>query len=163
MARHRCAVWLLEAGYTCAVDTDARARGACNGEESIYGPNKSTSFPTSGPHERLYSSSNELVRYMVGRELSERRALAIVGMSTSAYRYHVIAHRLQLACPMVCTTTGLHADLAAWLSRLRDSLQPALARKVATPYRLLMPINSVDLENLLSHVDSNARKLHGWT
>jgi putative transposase len=29
----------------------------------------------------------ELVRYMVGRELSERRALAIVGMSASAYRY----------------------------------------------------------------------------
>jgi hypothetical protein len=28
MAHHRKAVWQLEAGYTCAVDTDARARGA---------------------------------------------------------------------------------------------------------------------------------------
>jgi hypothetical protein len=29
----------------------------------------------------------ELVRYLIGQELSERRALAIAGMSASAYRY----------------------------------------------------------------------------
>jgi len=38
MAQHRNAVRLLEAGYTCAVDTDAKAQEACIGEESIYGP-----------------------------------------------------------------------------------------------------------------------------
>ena len=37
MAQHRKAVRFSEAGYTCAVDTDAKAREACNGEESIYG------------------------------------------------------------------------------------------------------------------------------
>jgi hypothetical protein len=48
MAQHRTAVRYLEAEYTCAVDADARARGLCKGEESIYGPYEFGTLDTDG-------------------------------------------------------------------------------------------------------------------
>ena len=38
-------------------------------------------------------SRRDLVRYMTGRGLSERRALGVIGMSASAYRYRPVADR----------------------------------------------------------------------
>jgi hypothetical protein len=38
-------------------------------------------------------SRRDLVRHMTGRGLSERRALRVIGMSASAYRYRPVADR----------------------------------------------------------------------
>nr|WP_250879187.1 IS3 family transposase [Luteibacter anthropi] len=50
----------------------------------------------------------ELVRYLVGRELSERRSLAIADMSASAYRYEPRPDRNVELREMICALANRH-------------------------------------------------------
>ncbi|WP_441295033.1 IS3 family transposase [Luteibacter sp. 9135] len=50
----------------------------------------------------------ELVRYLIGKELSERRSLAIAGMSASAYRYEPRPDRNVSLREMICALANRH-------------------------------------------------------
>jgi hypothetical protein len=50
----------------------------------------------------------ELVRYLVGRELRERRSLAIGGVSASAYRYEPRPDRNVELGEMICALANRH-------------------------------------------------------
>ncbi|GAA0915769.1 hypothetical protein GCM10009552_33760 [Rothia nasimurium] len=50
----------------------------------------------------------ELVRYLVSRELSERRSLAIAGMSAGAYRYEPRPDRNVELREMICALANRH-------------------------------------------------------
>lgn len=50
----------------------------------------------------------ELVRYLIGKELSERRSLAIAGMSASAYRYEPRPDRNVELREMICALANRH-------------------------------------------------------
>jgi hypothetical protein len=50
----------------------------------------------------------ELVRYLIGRELSERRSLTMAGMSASAYRYEPRPDRNVERREMICALANRH-------------------------------------------------------
>lgn len=72
-----------------------------------------------------------------------------------------IATGLQLASPVVGTTTGFHADFTARFNSLQQCLQPVSTAQLFASNGLLSAINTVYLEHILCQVDPNANKLHG--
>src|SRR5712692_6440588 len=67
---------------------------------------------------------------------------------------------LQPARPVVRSSAGLHADLAARLQFLQQRLEPAIARQPPAPDHLLVAAHTVNLKHVLCQINSNADKLH---
>jgi hypothetical protein len=61
---------------------------------------------------------------------------------------------------MMRATARFHANLAARLNSIHQRLDPVAPDKLASPYRLLTPVNTVNLKDVLCQVGPNADKLH---
>jgi hypothetical protein len=57
-------------------------------------------------------------------------------------------------------TARFHADLAARLNSVEHCLDPVAPNELASPYRLLRPVNTMNLKDILCQVDPNADKRH---
>jgi hypothetical protein len=67
---------------------------------------------------------------------------------------------LQQPGPVMRSTAGFHANLAAWLDSLQHCLEPFLAVELFTPDWLLEAINAMNLKHILCQINPNANKLH---
>ena len=74
---------------------------------------------------------------------------------------HCESHLLQLTRPVMSATAGLHANLAAWLNRLKQHLDPVRPGKPPAPDCLLFAVYAVDLKHVLCQINPNSNKLHG--
>jgi hypothetical protein len=62
---------------------------------------------------------------------------------------------------MVRPTACFHTDLATWLYRLEENLEPTRPRQLSAPYSPLVAINSMNQEDRLCQIDANTHKVHG--
>jgi hypothetical protein len=121
-------------------------------------------FPDSVARAGLVSPFT--VNAMAVAKMKLRNRLGIIGIVLVALdelrrnQLDSEAHLLQLPGPMMGTTACFHVDLASRLPPLKNSFQLLIAVELFTPDRLLEPVNTMRLEDILCQINANADKLH---
>jgi hypothetical protein len=70
-----------------------------------------------------------------------------------------MAHRLDLARPVVCAATGLHPDQAR--RKIREEHSHLVSAQLLLYEHLGALVDCVDLKHVLGQVNANSRNLHG--
>ena len=69
------------------------------------------------------------------------------GFTNGCDQLHRKTMRLQGSRPMVRAAACFHTDLATWLNRLEENLEPVGPRQLSAPYNPLVTIDPMNLED----------------
>jgi hypothetical protein len=108
-----------------------------------------------------------LARWVIGAAQALRLSIGNIVLIALNVRFdelrrhqaHGVYQCLELAGPVVSTTTGLNADQARL--KVREERRDLVASKLLTQHDLTVPVCTVDLERILRKIDANRRNLHG--
>jgi hypothetical protein len=75
------------------------------------------------------------------------------------HQSHGVAHRLDLARPVVCAATGLHPDQAR--RKIREEHSNLVSAQLLLHEHLAALVDCVNLKHILGQVNADSRNLHG--